>query len=244
MSMDDLYTQDGFELTLGRAVMQESGEHDGLVHVWWRDAWVEDRLVQVYVNGELFDVTADPDQRELWLVLDRSQPNRIELLAVPAGSPDLMWNAKPERLMSWNPPIRDVAEAQVLRDESLPIDTRIEVVVDGEAVAAGSLWPGDVARSGFGGLFGLGGFGHDAASGVGLGRGELGFGPLGIDGTAWRWRDDTLAPGPHTVTLTARDAQGQAVSPPLTLAPVVVDALPTAATSLTAQPDFTLAWTD
>lgn len=244
MTMHDLYTQGDFELTLGRAVMQEGGEHDGLVHVWWRDPAAADRLVQVYVNGEFFDVTTDPDQRELWLVLDRSRPNRVELLAVPIEASDLLWHAQPDRLMAWNPPVEGAAEALVLRDESLPIGTRIEVAVDGNVVTAGELWPGDVARSGFGGLFGLGGFGQDAASGLGLGRGELGWGSLGVDGTAWRWRDTTLAPGPHTIMLAARDAEGQALSPTLSLLPVVIDALPTAARSLTAEPDFTLVWTD
>jgi len=243
MPKEEVYTEDGFELTLGRAVMQDHGEHDGLVHLWWRDRSAAERLVQVYVNGELADVIADPQQRELWLIIDRSRPHRIELLAVPADEPDALWQARPDRLSSWDPPIQSSAEALVLRDESLPVDTKIEVAVDGETVAVGNLWPGDAARSGFGGWFGLGDFGQDAASGLGLGRGELGLGPLGRDGTAWRWSDPTLKPGPHVVTLTAKSVEGRRVSPPAHL-PVAVDALPPAAALLASPNDFTLAWTD
>ncbi|MEM9914543.1 MAG: hypothetical protein AAF911_06260 [Planctomycetota bacterium] len=241
---DNAYTQAGLELTLGRAVVHEAGEHDSLVHLWWRDNAPEPTLVQVYVNGQLVTTTTHPDQRELWLIVNRSRQNRIELLKVNAEDADHLVQARPDRLQTWNPPINDFVEARLLRDESLPVDTKIEVAVDGQAVATGELWPNDTPRSGFGGLFGLGGFGQDAASGLGLGRGELGFGPLGIDGTAWAWQTRDLPPGPHSVTLTATDQAGQATSPPLTLDEFQVEALPRPATTLNMQSDFTLAWTD
>lgn len=218
-------------------------EHDGLVHLWWREDSTRDRLVQAYVNGDLVDATAQPSQRELWLLIDRSRPNRIELRSVPADASDALWIAPSDRVEYWTPPVTNLAEALVIRDESLPIDTQIEVAVDGRVVATGELWPGEVPRRGFGGLFGLGDFGQDAVSGWGLGRGELGFGPLGTDAAAWRWRDPDLSPGPHTITLTAKDLNGQKRSLQTAL-PLVVDALPDAALSLTAEPDFTLTWTD
>ncbi|MEM1027541.1 MAG: hypothetical protein AAGJ38_05615 [Planctomycetota bacterium] len=241
---DNAYAQAGLELTLGRAVVHEAGEHDSLVNLWWRDNTPEPSLVQVYVNGQLTTTTTSPDQRELWLIVNRSRQNRIELLKVNAEHADPLLEARPDRLRTWNPPISDGVEARVLRDESLPVDAKIEVAVDRQAVASGELWPNDTPRSGFGGLFGLGGFGQDTASGLGLGRGELGFGPLGTDGTAWQWHTRDLPPGSHSVTLTATDQTGQATSPPLTLDEFQVEALPRPATPLNMRSDFTLAWTD
>ncbi|NJL31001.1 MAG: hypothetical protein HC898_04885 [Phycisphaerales bacterium] len=51
------------------------------------------------------------------------------------------------------------------------------------------LFPEDQARSGWGGLMGLGTFGFDDATAPGLGDGisELGNGPLGFDGASWRF---------------------------------------------------------
>jgi len=189
-------------------------------------------------------VSTHPDQRELWLVVDRTRSHRVELLAVAAGDPDALWRPRPDLLKSWYPPIKDRVTAKLLRDEALPIDTQIAVALDGEDVFRSALWPGDTPRSGFGGLLGLGGFGHDAATGLGLGRGELGFGPLGTDATAWRWQSDRLSPGPHEVTLAANDADGHEVTPPITLPAFTADALPTPARGLAVQPDFTLDWTD
>lgn len=244
MSMATPPTQDVFELTLGRAVLTDTGEHDALVHVWWRIVATEDRMVQVYVNDELVDVTDDPAQRDAWLIVDRARTNRIELLAVSMTNGGAVGEARADMLGGWSPRVVDRAEVALLRDEALPVDTRIAVSVDGAVVADRPLWPGDVPRSGFGGLFGVGGFGRDAASAPGLGRGELGHGPLGIDATAWRWSQAHLPPGPHTLALTAQHRDGQAISPPLNPPPLVADALPEPAYDLAIDTDFTLTWTD
>ena len=51
--------------------------------------------------------------------------------------------------------------------------------------------------------------GDDMTTGLGLGVGELGAGPLGYDGAAWRWKRNDLASGPHTVRIDALDQQIQ-----------------------------------
>lgn len=237
-------TQEPFTSTLGRAVVDSSGQHEALVHLrWWTDAAAE-ALVQVYVNDELLEATDDPAQRECWLVLDRTVNSRVELLAVAAADRETVHTPRPELLDGWSPRVRDRLPVGLLRDESLAVDSRIVVTLDGVEVAEGELWPGDVGRSGFGGLFGVGGFGHDAASGLGLGRGELGLGPLGTDGGAWRWKSDAVPPGPHDVTLTARDPGGSPLAPPLVLPTFHADAVPAPAGSLAILPDFTLTWSE
>ncbi|MEM9883133.1 MAG: hypothetical protein AAF800_09480 [Planctomycetota bacterium] len=242
MSDSPEFSQDGFAWTIGLAVEDAAGEHDALVHLAWRCDGEPPATVQVYVNDELADWIDDPDQHECWLTLDRTRPQRVELLAVrPGGQIDV---AVPEALGGWQPRIADRLTATLLRDESLPPDTRVSVSVDGEAVASGPMWPADEPRSGFGGLFGVGGFGRDDAAGPGLGRGDLGLGPLGADGSPWRWVRHEVTPGTRTVTLAAADANGRPVAPPLTAAPQATDTPPAPARGLRAAADFTLTWTD
>lgn len=243
--MSESGIENSIELALGRSVLTEAGEHDSLVHVWWRNAPGDGCFVQVYVNGELTEVSDDPAQRDLWLVLDRARAWRIELLAVSADAADELWKPRPELLTQWSPPVIDRAEVRVLRDEALPVDTRLSVVLAGQPVPGSKrpLWSDDTPRSGFGGLFGVGGFGRDAAAGLGLGRGELGFGPLGTDAEAWRWTQTHLPPGEHELAVAATDAAGHSVASTLDLPTVTADALPSPAQNLEMQPDFTLAWT-
>lgn len=230
-------TQDGFEVTLARPAVHGAGEEAALVHLWWRRS-NDGQLVQVYVDDELADVTVEPGQREMWLLLDRSRAHRIELLAV---HPEEVWVARPELLRQWSPRVRDVAKVAVLRDEALAVDARVRVAVDGQVVDEAPMWPSDVHRSGFGGLFGEGGFGVDAATGPGLGAGELGMGALGADGSAWRWRGVGLAEGAHTVSVSAVNANGAAAAV-VAEREVVIQPLARPTAGVTVDEDFTLRW--
>ncbi len=232
--------------TLGRAVVTEAGPHDSLVLISWQlDSVVAPRVrVQIYVNDQLVAVSGFAQQTDHWLILDRQHPQRIELLLVDAADPETWWVPQVSCLRGWSPAIDDHIEIAVLRDEAWPIDAQLEVELNGQPAAAGPLWSRTTPRSGFGGLFGLGGFGLDDAAGPGLGRGELGLGPLGIDATAWPYRSPPLPPGDHTLTLRTHDAAGRPLTPPQTLAPVTTVALPTPPQNLTVHPDFTLTWTD
>lgn len=231
-------SQDVFELTLARPVATPVGEHATDVHLWWRAPMQGERLVQIYVDGALHDVTADATQRAVWLSLDRTRPHRIELLALPATH---AWHDHADRLAGWDPEPSSSAMIQLLRDEALPPDAVVHVAVDDEPTEAAPLWPGEVARSGFGGLFGLGRFGFDDAAGPGLGIGELGFGPLGRGGTRWRWSRDDLPAGGHTLTVEARDAAGHALVPPVDLG-LTINHLPEPIRDLAVSTDFTLTW--
>lgn len=244
-------TQEVFEAVLARPVVVRGGEHGALVHVWWRAPQQGDRLVQVYVDGELVEVTHSVSQREVWLMWDRDRPFRVELLAVgvseaggnPEEDPGGVWAAYPEMLASWQPAVQTAAKLMIVRDERLPIDTQMAVSVDGVVRDRGALWPADEHRGGFGALFGLGEFGQDAVTGLGLGAGELGLGALGADGTAWRWRRDDLGVGVHELTAAALDHAGQSVAGEVNVNGVVIEEQPRAAASFTFDTDFTLHWT-
>lgn len=235
-------TQDVFELVLARPVIARSGEHLALVHLWWSAPEQGDRLVQVYVDGELVEMSQDPLQRDLWLMCDRGRDHRIELLAVPLSGVDGIWHDRSDLLQGWDPAVKSGLSLAVLRDELLPVDTCVSVEVDGQIIDRGPMWPAWESRGGMGALFGLGAFGFDVVTGPGLGVGELGMGPLGTDGTAWRWDRGDLDLGEHVVGVSVRDGMGRQLMDPVLIEGVVVESLPAAASSLSIDPDFTLRW--
>ncbi len=237
-------TQNVFELVLARPVVTAMGEHRALVHLWWSAPQQGNRLVQVYVDGTLTETSHDPGQRELWLMCDRSRGHRVELLAVDAADPDTLTREHPELLNSWDPPINGELSLSLIRDLRLPVDTRVVIEVDGQQVAEEPMWPATEHRGGFGAVFGEGEFGYDAVTGPGLGRGELGMGPLGSDGTAWNWRSSAINVGSHTVDVMALDSSGQVLVNNVSTTDVVVDSLPAPAASFSIDPDFTLRWTN
>lgn len=230
-------TQGVFELVLARPIVTAAGEHPWLVHLWWRAPLQDNRLVQVYVQDELYDVTLDPAVREMCLVLDRTRPNRIELLAVPADDSEAIWRPQPDLLGSWQPAVSSGVSVVVVRDETLPVDTQLVVEVDGPGVDHGAMWPEDQNRSDFDHILTFG----DVA-GLGLGVGELGMGRLGADGTAWRWHRNDLADGIHNVNVRAVDVAGLPVANPLLLQNTLIDSLPDPVSSLTMDPSFRLSW--
>lgn len=229
-------TQDVFELVLARPVLTEGGDHPHLVHLWWRAPQQGERVVQVYVDGELVDVALEPAQRELWLSVDRGIARHIELVALDSDVDDV-W--KPVPLSAQ---VTSAAAVTLMRDETLAVDTHVAVREGGAVLDAAAMWPGDEHRSGFGALFGEGAFGFDASTGPGLGLGELGYGPLGSDNFAWRWRRDDLASGEHTLELHATSGDGEALAGALAIDPLTIERLPAPPVNLRMTSDFTLTW--
>lgn len=231
-------TQDIFELVLARAVLTPAGEHPRIVHLWWRAPLQNNRLVQVYVDEKLYDVTSDATTREVYLDLDRTQQHRIELLAISADDPDAVWRPQPGLLESWHPKVSSTVNINLVRDETLPVDTQLMISLDGDETEYGSIWPPSEARAG---SLSEAGITYGGAFGLGLGIGELGSGPLGYDGTAWQWFRDDLSAGNHNAQITAMDQAGSPVSAPLDVT-LLTEQLPSPATGLSIIPPFGIAW--
>lgn len=236
-------TQHVFTLVLARPVITAAGEHPSLVHLWWHAPDQGDRLVQVYVDGLLVFTTADPAQREMWLTCDRSVAHRIELLAVSIHDTDAIHQSHPHLLMSWSPRPSTEIDVRLLRDESLAVDTRVTVRLNDLPVAESLMWGPHDHRAGFGSLFGEGSFGHDDATGPGLGAGGLGQGALGSDGGALGWRIENLPAGENTIHLAATNAAGFAVALPVSRT-VVSQPLPLPPSSIALDSNFVLSWTE
>lgn len=212
---------------------------DGAALLRWRsDAPDATTAVQVYVDGCLYDVAVDPDQRELWVRLPRSRNVAVELLAVPR---DRVWLDHAHELASWDPAWLPSVPLAICRDESLPIDARVVATLDESDEPPHPLWTAGDARAGFGGLFGEGGFGFDDATAPGLGLGEFGAGAFGRDGFAWRWRSRDLPTGSHTAMLRIETRQSDVLAESTPVATEITRP-PSAAQTLSGETDFTLRW--
>lgn len=237
-------TQDIFEKVLARPVLADTGQPDAaLVHLWWSAPLQDELIVHVFLDGQWVDASEHPQQHELWLMCDRRQPHRIELLASSVSEAgQALERPAASNLRSWNPPVKDSLEVQLLRDPNLPADTTVEVRVDSVVQRTVPLWGDGDSRGGMGAIFGEGAFGDDQLTGPGLGLGELGAGPLGVDGEAWTFRQCHVPAGPHTLELRGVDPQGHTLTP-TRLFTFEADSLPTPAHSFKCTPDFKLTWT-
>jgi len=232
-------TQDVFELVFARPVLAGCGEHAHLTHIQWVARQQGRHVVQVYVDGQLAAVTTGCNDRAIWLHVDRARPRTIELLAVDPDIEDAT-RAYPAALATW-PDMRRTLTVSLLRDELLPLDTQIELRVDGALHVREALWSYRDARGGLGGVLGLGALGVDGSSSPGLGLGMLGVGPCGIDGEAWSACIAAVEPGDHTLTLTATLPSGPSVAPPVDL-PFTIDAIIDEPAHVAIESNFALTW--
>lgn len=231
-------TQQVFEQVLARVVEPPDLHHARLVHVYWRAPTQGARVVQVYVDGQWSGVSASPTEREVWLILDGDRRHEIELLAV---DPHDAATPSHQLLSGVSPPTSPYASVRVMRDASLPTDTRVSVAVDGQVAKTTALFLPTTPRGGFGAVFGEGGFGYDAALGPGLGFGQLGLGPLGADGRALQWRDGSLPIGLRSVQVTTHDAEGNAITPALDI-DFTITRLPDPPAGVELNADLQLTW--
>ncbi|MEM1353380.1 MAG: hypothetical protein AAGC44_02085 [Planctomycetota bacterium] len=206
----------------------------GLVRLSWSQPGTFTGRVQVYVDAELYNVTTAPADRALWLVLDPTTPHRIDLLAVDDAAE--AWTDHSGALRVLSGQVRPV----VTGDLRIPIGSALVAKrEDGTTVSRPMYRAGD-DRPGFGARFGEGGFGYDLSIGPGLGRGALGFGPLGAGGEPINLRPQRLGPGSHTLELSLIGPDG--VMAEVGTLTAQSPELPAAPTAITFSPDGKLSW--
>lgn len=177
-------------------------EHPNLVRVTWQDDNLQDHAAHIYLDGELIHITPNAQDRATWARIERDVPRRVQVLLVPNDDPADLARPRPERLPQENPPYQGPPTAIILRSPAAAPHAQAQVTSDsGTTPDFAELWPGRLSRPGFGGVFGEDEFGYDHAVGPGLGRGDLGFGPLGADAHALRYRDPLAPDGQSTLSI-------------------------------------------
>ena len=147
----------------------------------------EDKLHQVYINGQLAGLTDDCFQRTIIATVRSvmSSSAKIEIYAVGLDEGDVDFSGQLENTVQFGR-----VSLGWSRRQGLPLDGTAQVfsdggsgVVDYDKGLAGCglrLWPAWQDKGGFGlGRFGASDFGYDGSAAVGFGRGsfgEVGFG--------------------------------------------------------------------
>ena len=209
-------TQAVFETSAVRAVWNGTDEHVGLVQVAWRGQ-TGGYAVQVYVEGAWAAVSGS-GASWVWLLLDRSSVQRVELLAVDPSEAAKDYH---QRLPGLARSSDGRVQAAVRRDLSWPVDSKVRFTID-DQMHERVVWSASTDRPGFGGLFGEGAFGYDDATGPGLGMTGLGEGALGMDVGALRFESEALDAGRYEASLRLTDRAGRARSGALELGEVEV----------------------
>jgi len=184
--------------------------------VKWRSEH-EDKLCQIYVNGELAGVTTDYRQRymivpicSLW-----SSAVRIEVFAVEASEANVNFSSQVQS--------RSQAGRVKLgwaRSMDLPFEGTAQVYSDGGSGEIDyenpvskediQLWPSWQDKVGFGlSWFGEGDFGYEGSAAVGFGRGLFGEGEFGFDADEISWESGELETGKHKFAVKVTDRFGQ-----------------------------------
>ncbi len=168
-----------------------------------------DAYHQLYLDGELADVTHSPSQRT-FLIRSAAAPREVEILATPWATrhhaqslPAPQWHHRTRLL-------RSVAHQPGEQAELLRDDAR-----GGEFTLADSqeIWDDTHPHWGFGnGQLGCGGFGVDGDLAPGFGCGVFGAGPLGFD--AEEIRLAVTFPHSGLFHLRAQTRRGEALSAP------------------------------
>ena len=187
------------------------------VLVKWRSEH-EDKLHQIYVNGELAGVTADYAQRSMIIPIRSawSSAVRIEVFAVEALEAHIDFSSQ-------LPPLQQAGRTRLswLRSMALPFEGTAQVFSDGGGGEIDydeptskediGLWPSWQDKFGFGlSQFGEGDFGYDGSAAVGFGKGLFGDGEFGFDVDEISWISGELETGKHRFALKVTDQFGQA----------------------------------
>jgi len=185
------------------------------VLVKWRSEH-EDKLHQVYANGELAGVTTDTQQRQMIAAIRSHTTSavRIAVFAVEASEANVDFSSQVESgsqvgrvKISWP------------RGMNLPFEGTAQVYSDGgsgeidydESVSKEDiqLWPSWWDKVGFGlGPFADGDFGYDGSWAIGFGKGAFGEGEFGFDADEISWISGELETGKYRFAVKVRDRFG------------------------------------
>lgn len=185
------------------------------VLVKWRSEH-ENKLYQIYVNGELAGATTGFEQRSMIVPIPSawSSAARIEVFAVEPSEAQIDFSSQLS-------PRQQVGRVKLswIRGMNLPFEGTAQVFSDG---ASGEidyenpvskedihLWTSWQDKSGFGlGQFGEGDFGYEGSAAIGFGGGAFGKGEFGFDADEIGWVSSELETGKYKFAIKVTDIFG------------------------------------
>lgn len=184
--------------------------------VTWRSS-LEQRLFQVYVNGQLAGVTLDSQQRKLVVQVPSSFESAVhcEVVSVEPKDADTSFADRIDPAASTGARVKLV----LLRSQDLPTGATVNIYFDNGTgdvdyterfnTSPIPIWPCPHDKAGFGlAQFGHGDLGYDSAAAVGYGKGCFGHGHFGLDADALEWTSPALSLGRYRFGTRVTDARG------------------------------------
>ena len=170
---------------------------------------------QLYVNGQLADVTDTAEQRTFCLPADTS-PMEVAIAAVDR------LNRETDMSDRLPPPLRNpgwVYSSSVVQSVSHRIGDRLSChkdhttgQVDPQPLMVREIWPAWVPRWAWGEIaFGAGGFGYGGTGAPGLGKGAFGAGPFGMNADVLHIYAPLSEEGNHQIVLRTVAQDGRSV---------------------------------
>jgi hypothetical protein len=181
----------------------------------------DDKLHQVYVNGQFAGVTLDAQQRQMAIHVPSSFETavRIQVFAVTPEQAHIDFSGMIEPLISQTGRVR----ISILRQQNLPLGATAQIYsdqgtgqIDYDAPLNSfpvSVWPAWQDKAGFGlSMFAISDFGYDAAAAIGFGKGSFGHGEFGVDADIFEWISAPLEAGVYKFAVKIFDQAGNASS--------------------------------
>lgn len=205
-----------FELSCGIRADGSSVGTPRTALVKWRSGW-EEKLYQVYVNGQYAGTTVDSQQRQMVIQVPTlsEAPVRIEVFAVEPEQANIDFSDEVDS----TGPCSGRVRMCFLRSQELPSDSAVWVYFDNgtgqidyeEPINAQPIrvWPAWQDKAGFGmSRFGVSDFGYDSAAAVGFGKGCFGQGQFGLDADMFEWVSEPMGIGVYKFAVKVTDAAG------------------------------------
>jgi len=205
-----------FELPAGIWANGEYVASPRLALIKWRSSW-DDKLYQIYVNGQYAGATLEVSQRQMVVQLPTSlgAAVRIEVFAVEADLAYTDFSSWLDSTVTDNGRVRIV----LLRSQNLPAGSTAQIYSDkgmGQIDYDNPLedrpiriWPAWQDKAGFGlSRFGISDFGFDSAGAVGCGKGCFGYGQFGLDADTLEWISEPMDAGVYKFAVRISDQAG------------------------------------
>jgi len=191
-----------------------------VVLVSWHSSH-DDKLHQVYVDGQFAGATLDTQQRQMVVHVPSSFETavRIQVFAVTSEQAHIDFSGMIEPSISQTGRVR----ISILRQQNLPLGATAQVYsdhgtgqIDYDAPLNSSpifVWPAWQDKAGFGlSMFGVSDFGYDATAAIGFGKGSFGHGEFGVDADIFEWTSAPLEAAAYKFGIKIFDRSGNASS--------------------------------